>query len=539
MNAYFQTSGNKKAPVNLYYANLQSILSTNNNSRNISGRNNKDISNASNNLIKSKKWNLSEMLEIRKKLNLAIKKRKIIMNNKNIKKKMPTLNHISINSINEGILNNKLSFNNTVRNKKILLSYKNSIIKNVNNSIRHYSNKEHLVKKKINFNNLINNSFKSYKSILHKKKKIKNKKNIPFNINKISINIINNNNFNIKTLKTDGNIINSNNNTNIQNENFNRNRQRKRNFTMEKLPQFDKLIKKNNIKEKNSNQLVYKIVKNKINIFSKKRNNTNLSLSNRLNSIISIHDEISLLTKNLINDKKTSINKRKNIIYEKSIEHKKIIPINYFQDYKNKNNSTNKNFKKKFLNFGDYIKYKNKRKAKNNLLFKLKRPYSKEEKSNLIKIRKKSKERVIKNKILKNVSKKCSLPEPILIKKMIKKENINNKINILSKSEIKKRRAKSNNKSKADETENINLKNYNRIFDKMNEAVCTIDDVLQNKKIPDEMDEFDDLYSIVKLINFDNINIKDNIFCVEDNKNYIYYEKKFDKIWKFYEKKSI
>ena len=72
------------------------------------------------------------------------------------------------------------------------------------------------------------------------------------------------------------------------------------------------------------------------------------------------------------------------------------------------------------------------------LLFKLKRPYSKEEKSNLIKIRKKSKERVIKNKILKNVSKKCSLPEPILIKKMIKKENINNKINILSKSEIKK-----------------------------------------------------------------------------------------------------
>ena len=78
MNTYFQTSGNKKAPVNLYYANLQSILSTNNNSRNISGRNNKDISNASNNLIKSNKWNLSEMLEIRKKLNLAIKKRKIL-----------------------------------------------------------------------------------------------------------------------------------------------------------------------------------------------------------------------------------------------------------------------------------------------------------------------------------------------------------------------------------------------------------------------------------------------------------------------------
>ena len=74
---------------------------------------------------------------------------------------------------------------------------------------------------------------------------------------------------------------------------------------------------------------------------------------------------------------------------------------------------------------------------------------NKKEKSNLIKIRKKSKERVIKNKILKNVSKKCSLPEPILIKKMIKKENINNKINILSKSEIKKRRAKSNNKPKA------------------------------------------------------------------------------------------
>lgn len=528
MNNYFQTSGNKKAPVNLYYGTLHSILSTNINSRNISGRYNKDISNASNNIIKSKRWNLSEMMDIKKKLDLALKKRKIIMNKK-IKKKIPTLNHISINNINEGILNNKLNLNNTVRNKKILLSDKNSIKKNFNNSTRNYSNKGILVKKKINFNNTTNNSFKSYKSIKQKKKKIKNKiKNtIPFNINKISINIINNNNYNIKTLKTDGNIVNT------QNEKFNRQKQRKKNFTLDKLPQFDELLKKYNTKEKDNKKLSYKIVKNKTNIFSKKRNNTNLSLSNRLNSIISIHDEISLLSKNFIkNIKKSSINKSKNLVYEKSIEHKKIIPINYFQDYKNKN-STTKNIKKRFLNFGDYMKAKNKRKnKKNNLLYKLKRPYSKDEKPNVIKIKKKSKEKVIRNKILKLVSKKCSLPETLLIKKINKKEN-NNQINILSKSEIKKRRAKSNNKSKVDETVKINIQNYNQIFDKMNETECTIDDVLQNKKIPEETDEFDDLYSIVKLINFNNIKKVDKVFSIDDNKNYLDYKNKFDKIWKY------
>ena len=251
-----------------------------------------------------------------------------------------------MNSINEGILNNKLILNNTVgnnkiKNNRILTSGKNSKRKSSNNSHKN-SSKGSIVKKKINFNNIANYSTKNKKINPNKKKVIKNKIKhaIPFNINRININIINNNNININTIKTEGNLIN--------NKTITKNR--KKNFTLDKLPIFDELFNNISIKEKENKKLNNKIFKNnKSKINPQKRNNINYSISSRLNNIITNHDDISLLSKKFIkNIKKISIQKP-NDANDKSINHKKIVPINYFQDYKKKNSSTNKNIKKNFI----------------------------------------------------------------------------------------------------------------------------------------------------------------------------------------------
>ena len=536
-NTAFFTSGNKRNPVNLYY-NLQPFLTSHTNSRNFSGRTNTET-NISNNLVKSKKWNLSEMIEIKKKLNLAVKKRMTFVKSKQMKK-ISTLSHIYMSSINDGIINNKSNLNSTGGNNKILSSYNNTKKKLSTNNSHNYTNKAKMVKKKINFSNLSNNSFKSYKPNPIKKKINKNKvKNgIPFNINKININIINNNNININTIKTEGN---------ISKNPIKKLLKRKKNFTLDKLPQFDELLKKNNTKEKD--KLVHKkFFINKNNNFPKKRNNnintnkstTIYSLSNRLNKVISNHDDVSLLSKNFIKSIRKNIlnikNKKLFIINDKSLEHKKIVPINYFQDYKKKN-SINKNIKKQFINYnGNIIKIRNNKKikkSKNNILItKQKRPYSKEDKVfNLVmKGREKSKEST-KNKMLKLIAKKSSLPDYVLIKKINKSKN-KNTINSLSKSETKNRRVKSNNKTQIDESQKIYIKEENNLKEDTDNHECDITDIVQNRNISEtEPDNFDDLYSIVKIINFDESLIKDDIFNIDENNNYSTFKKKFEKMW--------
>ena len=50
----------------------------------------------------------------------------------------------------------------------------------------------------------------------------------------------------------------------------------------------------------------------------------------------------------------------------------------------------------------------------------------------------------------------------------------------------------------------------------------------------EEIDNFDDLYSIVRLINFDDVdknNKKDNVFSIDNNNCYSNYKNKFEKIW--------
>jgi len=538
-NTAFFTSG-KRNPVNLYY-NLQPFLTSHNNSRNFSGRTNTDT-NISNNLVKSKKWNLSEMIDIKKKLNLAVKKRMAFVKNKQMKK-MSTLSHIHMNSINDGIINNKFSLNSTNGNTKVLSSYNNTKKKSsTNNSHNNYTNKAKMVKKKINFSNMSNNSFKSYKQNPIKKKIIKNKvKNgIPFNINKININIINNNNININTIKTEGN---------ISKNPIKKLLKRKKNFTLDKLPQFDELLKKNNTKEKDK-LIRKKLFINRNSNLSKKRNNnintnissTNYSLSNRLNNVISNHDDISLLSKNFIKNIKKNIinfkNKKLFIVNDKSLEHKKIVPINYFQDYKKKNSSVSKNIKKQFINYnGNIIKFRNNKKIKKNknniLISKQKRPYSKEDKviNIMMKGREKSKE-AAKNKMLKLIAKKSSLPDYVLLKKINKPKN-QNTINALSKSEIKNRRAKSNNKTQIDESQKIFIKEEDNMKeDTENNHECDITDIVQNRNLSEtEPDNFDDLYSIVRKVNFDEGLIKDDIFNIDENDNYFKFKKKFEKIW--------
>ena len=514
----FNHSGNKKVPVNLYYINLQPIPTFHINSRNFTGRTNTDT-NVSNNIKKSKKWDFSQILDIKK--NLALKKTITLMN-KQKKKIISTINRIHISNNNTDVKINRNNLNNTFRNNKLLVSHKNSKKKTTNNSLN-YSNKGYTVKKKINFSNISNNSFK-----VNEPKKIKIKNTIPFNINKININIINNNNINIiKTIKTEGNII---------NKDSQSKKRRRKNFTLDKLPHFEEIMKEKSIKENKT--LHNKNNKDKKIILSKKKIKINSSLTNRLNKIITNQNDISLISKNM--KKKLKQNKR-NILNEKSMEHKKIIPINYFQDYKKKNNSLNKKIKKEFINYNKFIKIKNKEnqrkklitKNNTNFLFKQKRPYSKEEKSkNIIKIKEKSKHKLIKQKILKIVAKKSNLLEQILFKKINNNHN-SNRIKIISKSEIRNRRAKSNNnKSNAEDSQKINMENESKILDKINnENECDINDILQDNKIPNgEIDNFDDIYSIVKVLNFDTIK-KDSIFCVDDSNNYLLYKEKFDKIW--------
>ena len=532
MNKIFHVSNNKKIPVNLYF---QPFFISNNNSRNCTYRTNTDA-NISNILNKSKKWNLSDMIDIKKKLNLIIKKGINFKINNQKNKKLSTLSQLQMNN-NEQSLGGKFNLNTTTRNKKLLSSYNNSKKKASHDS--HKSNKRNIVKKKINFSNLSYNSFNNNKTNPLKKKKIKNKiKNkIPFNINKININIINNNNININTIKTEGNY-----NTNHEQSRFHK--QKKKNYTLDKLPHYDELLKKNNTKEKEK-LIVHKLKINNFNNLSKKRNisnnisnnnSTNYSLSNRLNNIAYTHNEINVISKNFIkNIKKNSI-KIKNIINnEKSLEHKKIIPINYFQDYKMKNSSKNKKLKKEFINFGNIKKIKNikqnfnktrkNKNGRNNIFIsKSKRPFSKEEKTNnFLKIKDISKDKIIKNKIFKILAKKGSHPKKLLFKKIIKRK-YSNAINIVSRSETKKREIKYNDKTKNDISQKIYIYNDNE---------CDIDDILQNKKMPEgETDNFDDLYSIIKKINFNSIKDKDIVFTIENNNNYLDYKNKFEKIWK-------
>jgi hypothetical protein len=480
------------------------------------------------------------MIEIKKKLNLAVKKRITFVKSKQMKK-ISTLSHIHMSSINDGIINNKLNLNSTGGNNKILSSYNNTKKKSSANNSHNYKNKAKMVKKKINFINLSNNSFKSYKPNPIKKKINKNKvKNgIPFNINKININIINNNNININTIKTEGN---------ISKNPIKKLLKRKKNFTLDKLPQFDELLKKNNSKEKD--KLIHKklFIKKNTN-FSKKRNNNintnissaNYSLSNRLNNVISNHDNLSLLSKNFIKNIRKNIinikNKKIFIINDKSLEHKKIVPINYFQDYKKKNSSVSKNIKKQFINYnGNIIKFRKNKKVKksinNILIIKQKRPYSKEDKvfTHNKKGREKSKE-ATKNKMLKLIAIKSSLPDYALTKKINKSKN-QNTINSLSKSEIKNRRAKSNNKTQIDESQKIYVKEEDNLKENEDNHECDITDIVQNRNISEtEIDNFDDLYSIVKIINFDEGLIKDDIFNIDENNNYSTFKKKFEKMW--------
>jgi hypothetical protein len=240
-------------------------------------------------------------------------------------------------------------------------------------------------------------------------------------------------------------------------------------------------------------------------------------------------------------------NKKLFIINDKSLEHKKIVPINYFQDYKKKN-SINKNIKKQFINYnGNIIKIRNNKKikkSKNNILItKQKRPYSKEDKVfNLVmKGREKSKEST-KNKMLKLIAKKSSLPDKVLLKKINKSKN-KNTINSLSKSEIKNRRVKTNNKTQIDESQKIYIKEKNNLKEDTDNHECDITDIVQNRNISEtEPDNFDDLYSIVKKINFDEGFTKEDIFNIDENNNYSRFKKKFEKIWnksKFKSNKKI
>ena len=82
-------------------------------------------------------------------------------------------------------------------------------------------------------------------------------------------------------------------------------------------------------------------------------------------------------------------------------------------------------------------------------------------------------------------------------------------------------------------SEKINIDKNKDIFYIVNNNEFDIDNVLQNKKFneEEEIDNFDDLYSIVRLINFDDVEKKDNIFSVIDNEYYLDYKKKFEKIW--------
>ena len=299
-------------------------------------------------------------------------------------------------------------------------------------------------------------------------------------------------------------------------------------------------MKKDKIKEKENKSLHHKILSNNnTNNLSKKRNSNNYNLSNRLKNIIPNHNDNSLLSKKFIRNIKKIIIKKPYVANDYSLKHKKITPVNYFQDYKKKNSSINKNLKKDFTNISNFKKIKNinqniikkriNKNKKNNLSSKNKRPYSKEEKSEfLIRIKDKPKVKKIKYKVLKLVAKKASLPEKILIRKINKSKNSH-----LSKSEIKRRRAKSNSKYKNDESQKIIIKNDGKIFDKINSNECNIDDILQNKKIIEgEEDNFDDIYAIIKILDFDNMKKKDTIFCIDNNEEYSNYKKKFDLIWK-------
>jgi hypothetical protein len=124
-------------------------------------------------------------------------------------------------------------------------------------------------------------------------------------------------------------------------------------------------------------------------------------------------------------------------------------------------------------------------------------------------------------KLLFEISECCVkfCPDGILITK----SKYSNLINTITRSEIRNGRKYMNNKSKKD----ISQKLF--IYD---DKECDIDDILQDKKIPEgEVDNFDDLYSIIKKLNFKNIKENDKIFTIENNENYSNYKNKFEKIW--------
>lgn len=133
--------------------------------------------------------------------------------------------------------------------------------------------------------------------------------------------------------------------------------------------------------------------------------------------------------------------------------------------------------------------------------------------------------------MLKLIAKKSSVPDYALLKKYNKSKN-QNIINSLSKSEIKNRRSKSNSKTQIDESQNIYIKEEDNLKEDADNHECDITDIILNRDISEtEPDNFDDLYSIVKKINFDEGLTKDDIFNFDENNNYSKFKKKFEIIW--------
>ena len=336
------------------------------------------------------------------------------------------------------------------------------------------------------------------------------KNTVPFNINKININIINNNNININTLKTEGNIRNRNNIVKTH-------KPKKENQTLDILPTFKELFQK-------------KLTQNQKN---KKNNIINKEIISR-NSLLSINN----LNINLSQKMKT----HKYSLSGKFM-HKKITPVNYFQDYKRQ--KLRKFVPKKYI-----IHRKMKTlKEKNFVLSNIFNKKSKNLNKNLLKG-----SSVFINAFFYDKKKANSKEEKIYHKngkdqnEKIKENNIfpkKKKIKLLTpKSECIK-------KDKKLELKIRNFKNAlntKKTKEKKNKTEYDIDDILQNK-IEDNgeiIDKFDDIYSIIKILDFDNCyknkkSDENDIFNDNyKNKKYLRYKKDvFEKIWVNNMKRSL
>ena len=508
-------SSSKAKPVNLYYINHQSLTTNHNNFKKHSNALTMDF-NSTSNKIKSnkiKKWNLSDIRDanIKNKLNIIILNKNFSkIQNSNSKLKISnlasTLSGLNINSALFQTSNrvNKIKYLFT-GNSRNIPSQKINKTQNFSNHDKKYS-KNNIISQKNNHNIMIyaDSSYSKNKQI---KKNIKSfnkyikigKNAIPFNINKININIINNNNININTLKTEGNARNRNNLAHSH-------KSKKDNQTVDIIPTFKDLFQK----KLTQNQNNYKSKIKKKEIFNK-------------NSILSMNN-INVNMSQKVNTHKHSLSGK--------FKQKKVTPVNYLHDYKKKKlrkfapqkymfHRKMKTLKEKNFVFNNILNKKKKNVNKNKLkgsnvfinafFYDKKRANSKEEK---IYHKNKKIEKIKEDTIPNSKHIKVLTPKSEYLKKN-KKLDLQRKIfkNILNSKKIKK---------------------------KKNIIESDIDDILQNKieNKGEIIDKFDDLYSIIKTLNFDNCD--KNTKCNENdifndnykNKQYLKYSKDvFDKVW--------